>query len=471
MRQYFRGLLGLMVLAGMPACVDLDEVLVSGVSSQFFASPQGVEAAVNATYSHLRLMYQDERPAGMGEFGTDIWTHGDQGGKKHFNRYDPALNPSDNWFSGTWNPVYRGINTANTLLDRVDDVTGMNPATKTIRIAEVRFLRALFYFHLVQNFGDIPLLLTESQGIITEMTRTPASQVYDAIIADLQAAVADLPATQSDYGRATKAAAQHLLGKVHLTRAYKPYAAANDFATAASLLETVITTSGRSLRPQYRQVFDINNQRHSEVIFSVQNSYDTQLRGPEGGNRLHLYYLSFYDDRPGLARSILHGRAFRRKRPTQFAINLWDKTMDTRYHDSFQHVWLATNAAAQGAVGTSRGPIAIGDTALVLTEFEVTPAYRQSKAYTIYAPSQWDEFRFPSLDKHKDPLRPSVNEEHGGREMMVMRLAETYLLAAEARLGAGSPGMGIDSSDSRRRQPSHQSHSPPISIFTTIILC
>jgi hypothetical protein len=217
------------------------------------------------------------------------------------------------------------------------------------------------------------------------------------------------------------------------------------------LAETVINTSGRSLRPQYRQVFDINNQRHSEVIFSVQSSYDAQLHGG-AGNRLHLYYLSFYDDRPGLARSILHGRAFRRKRPTQFAINLWDKTMDTRYHDSFQHVWLATNAAAQGALGTSRAPIAIGDTALVLTEFEVTPAYRQSKAYTIFAPSQWDEFRFPSLDKHKDPLRPSVNEENGGREFMVMRLAETYLIAAEAQLGAGNPGAAVPHLNAVRRR-------------------
>ena len=62
----------------------------------------------------------------------------------------------------------------------LDEVTGMEPTRKATRIAEVRFLRALMYFHLVQNFGDIPLLLTESKGIITEMTRDPQSAVYDA---------------------------------------------------------------------------------------------------------------------------------------------------------------------------------------------------------------------------------------------------------------------------------------------------
>jgi len=453
--KYLRLFIGVVMLGATSGCADLDEVLVSGVSSQFYASPQGVEAAVNATYSHLRLWYGQENSVALTDFGTDLWTNGDQGGYKHFNSFNAGLNPSNGQFSGPWNGLYRGINTANSMLDRVNDITGMNPIIRDTRIAEVRFLRAFFYFHLVSTWGDVPLSLSENRGIITTMERAPASEVYAAIVADLEAAIPALPLTQPDYGRATRGAAQHLLAKVLLTRAYQPYRAANDFTRAAQLAESVITSGVYSLRPNYSQVFDINAQRHSEVVFSVQFHLDPQLHG-NAGNRYHLFYLSFYDDSPGLTRSIQYGRAFRRLRPTEFALNLWNKTMDSRYHASFNHVWYATNAANQGAVGTSRAPIAVGDTALWLPEFDVTPAFRTSKAYRIFNYSVWkndeEEFRWPALIKHQDPTRNAINDEHGGREFMWARLAETHLIAAEAHLGAGNPGAAVPHINAVRRR-------------------
>ena len=446
-----------MVLGAMAACTDLDEVLVSGVSSEFYASPQGVEAAVNATYSHLRTVYFSERSVNLSEFGTDLWTNGDQGGNKSFNFYDAGLNPGNGNFSGAWADWYRAINTANSMLDRVDQIEGMEPQIRDTRVGEVRFLRAFFYFHLVQTWGDVPLSLTENRGVITEMTRAPASEVYDAIEADLLAAIDALPVTQSEYGRATRGAAQHLLAKVLLTRAYRPYARGDDFQRAAQYAEAVIASGEYSLLPNYADVFDINGQRHSEVVFSVQSSYDDQLlNGNNGdGNRYHLYYMGFYDDSRGLPRSTLYGRAFRRLRPTEFALNLWDKEIDSRYHASFQHLWLATTAA-EGGAGTSGGPIAVGDTAMWLAEFDVTPEFRASKAYRIFDYSQWkndeEEFRFPSLLKHQDPLRPSINEENGQREYMYARLAETHLIAAEAHVGMGNPAAAVPHINEVRRR-------------------
>jgi starch-binding outer membrane protein, SusD/RagB family len=438
MRRRFSIFLGLTALAAMPACVDLDEQLVSGVSSQFYASPQGVEAAVNATYSHLRQFYGQESSIALMEFGSDIWTHGGEGGYKHFNRYDPGLNPSAGQLSQIWNGMYRGINTANSMLDRVDDVVGMNPTIRDVRVAEVRFLRAFFYFHLVRLYGDIPLSLSENRGIVTEMTRAPESEIYNVIISDLEAAIAALPPTQPQYGRATRGAAQHLLAQVHLTRAYRSFAQAGDFDRAAVLAETVINSGVYSLRPQFAQVFDVDNQRHSEVVFSVQFHYDVQFRQGDG-NRYHLYYLSFYDDQPGLPRSLTYGRAWRRLRPTQFVYDLFDREKDARYDATFQHLWLAT-APATGQNGIA---LAVGDTALWLPRPEeahvVTPEFRASKAYRIFTPDQWDEERWPALLKHQDPHRPSINEEHGGREFMYARLAGTHLIAAEAHLGANRP--------------------------------
>jgi starch-binding outer membrane protein, SusD/RagB family len=165
--------------------------------------------------------------------------------------------------------------------------------------------------------------------------------------------------------------------------------------------------------------------------------------------------MGFYDDSRGLPRSIQYGRAFRRLRPTEFALNLWDKEHDTRYHDSFQHIWYATTPAVGGA-GTSGGAIAVGDTAMWLAEFDVTEEFRASKPYRIFNYSQWkndeEEFRFPSLLKHQDPNRPSINEENGTREFMYARLGETYLIAAEAYLGMGNPAAAVPHINEVRRR-------------------
>lgn len=454
MKQATKRIISLVALTTVAACVDLDEPLVSGVSSDFYADPQGVEAAVTATYSSLRGWYLQPLSIWLGDYGTDLWNEGDQGGEKYYHRYDPAFNASVPGIRIGWTNLYRGINTANAMLDRADRIKGMDPAIRERRIAEVRYLRAFFYFRLVQTWGDIPLLLTENKGIVTEMTRDPAADVYDAIVADLEHASAALPLTQPDYGRATKGAAQHLLAKVLLTRAYKDYAGSDDFSRAAQLAEEVIGSGVYALQSDFADVFDIHNQGHSEVIFPVQSSYDPQAHGNEG-SVYHLWYLSLYDDLPGLPRSLKHGRPFRQLRPSVYALALWDQEKDTRFEDSFQTVWDAT-APATGGAGTSGGPIAVGDTALWLAPFDVTDEFRASKPYRIFGYSEWNddfqEFRYPSLKKHQDPLRASINERFAGREYMFARLAETHLIAAEAYLGAGNPGAAVPHLNTIRRR-------------------
>ena len=75
----------------------------------------------------------------------------------------------------------------------------MPDATKTLRVGEAKFLRALYFFTLVRTYGDVPLPLTPTAGVVTETTREPAAKVYDAIIADLKAAEAVLPDKAAEY--------------------------------------------------------------------------------------------------------------------------------------------------------------------------------------------------------------------------------------------------------------------------------
>src|SRR5207237_2498982 len=118
----------------------------------------------------------------------------------------------------SWRGAFRGINTANTVLERAPNAQ-VSDALRTASVAEARFLRALYYFNLVRMFGPVPLQLTATTGPVTEANRDPVSKVYDAIVADLQFAETNLPDVQKDYGRATRPAAEHLLALVYLTRA------------------------------------------------------------------------------------------------------------------------------------------------------------------------------------------------------------------------------------------------------------
>src|SRR6266550_2594350 len=224
-RRYMVWGLGL-ALAGAVSCVDLDEQLVGSVTTKYYSTPAGLEAAVNGAYQQLQGVFGREQFMALSEMGTDLWTLGDQTSYRYMGTYDA------------------GLNTSNAIIDRAPAVVGMDPSVKAIRVAEARFLRALRYFTLVQLWGDVYLTLHESQGVSTDAHRTPSDSVYDAIIDDLDSALKYLPPVQSQAGRATRWAAMHLLSKVYLSRAYTSYAVAGEFQRAALHADSLSFTSG-----------------------------------------------------------------------------------------------------------------------------------------------------------------------------------------------------------------------------------
>jgi hypothetical protein len=120
---------------------------------------------------------------------------------------------------------------------------------------------------------------------------------------------------------------------------------------------------------------------------------------------------------------------------------MFDETMDSRYSGSFQTVWYCNKA------GTSGGnTFVIGDTAAYTPKITLSPAYIATRKYTIYdLPKVYNtttgvptQRRFyPSLKKFKDSTRTSIAEAQSARDVFVMRLAEMYLIAAEAELKIG----------------------------------
>lgn len=129
-------------------------------------------------------------------------------------------NANNEVITGMWRGYYQGIGRANRVLAEVPDIE-MDEQLKNRLLAETRFLRATFYFDLVNKWGGVPLVTTPPDGPIFE-PRASVDQVYDLIIEDLEFAKANLPTfdeyDSDDIGRATSGAATGYLGKVYLYR-------------------------------------------------------------------------------------------------------------------------------------------------------------------------------------------------------------------------------------------------------------
>lgn len=431
----------------------IEEDLVTDVSAaSYYTTEAGLEDGVRATYATFKPFYGQEISAAMTTFGTDIWTNGSDGGHKVFNLYDGGLNGEENYITDSWDNWYKGINQANGVINRSADVD-MDEAQKNLRVAEVRFLRAFFYFNVVTTFGDAHLSLEETEGIEIEANKTSQSEIYSqAIIPDLEFAIANLPNEQSDYGRATKPAAEFLLGKVLLTRSYKDFSETSDALTAETLFSKVINDYGFSLLPNFADLWDIENQENSEMVFVVPNSKSQVDSDVDPlGHRWHLYFLHEYDVLRGMSRDIANGRPWKRHRPTDFMLTLWDRDTDSRYESSFKHVWFANkNEPATDAVGDepARAALVIGDTAIYIPGPEKDIDWSQTRQdnvpYLVFTNDEYTERVFPSMNKWIDATRPDRQKANGQRDFILMRLADAWLLRAEAKLKQNNPSGAAD---------------------------
>jgi len=446
----FRFLLSFLAIAAFTSCEDyLDEENIANVTaSGYYTTASGLEDAVRATYGIMKEFYGPEIGWTMTVFGTDTYQTGADGSHKYMGSYDSGHNSEARYMRDTWRIFYRQINQANAVIKRSEGVEDMAAATKTMRIAEARFLRALAYFNLTRHYGDIHLTLEETEGVEIEANKTAASEIYSqAIVPDLEFAIANLEDNPSDYGRATIPAAQFLLAKVLLRRSYTSFAAGDDASRAESLMTSVINNPRFSLLDNFSDLWKIDNEQNSEVVWSIQNAKSQVDEGLDGyGHRGHLYFLMEYDKKPAMTRDTENGRPWKRFRPTPYLLSLWDRTIDRRYDETFKHVWYA-NVGNDG--GPNGVPVAVGDTALFIPGPGVdkngvdqdgywNAAKQASVNYEVYTSDEWDTRTFPSLNKWIDNTRPNRQHTQGQRDFILMRLADAYLIRAEARLKQGN---------------------------------
>lgn len=429
--------------AGLGACnKQLDEYNPSGLTvDAVLSTPEGMETLINASYTYTRWWYGKEQGYNISEMGTDIWTSGTGDVYPDLTQY-LNLQASNAVVSLEWKQLYAAVNLCNTGLGRLNDV-GFPEDKRLQREAELRFLRAFYYWHIVETWGGVHFTLEETKDVATTANRTPVDTFYAQIFRDLHFATTHLAPTTSDYGRATKPAAEAFLARIYLTRGMNQ--------PAADLAEKVISAYGYALEPVYADLWKMDNLQNKEIVWAVNYMknlvFNDRIDGtlyPNGHSRGahngHLMFWMKYDDLPGMKRDIANGRPFNRYMPTLFLLNLFNEQADSRYDASFKQVWYCNNDA------TAPAGMQIGDTAILITKKVVSPEEAARHRYRIYDRDDiyneegggLDRTRYISLQKFADPTRAGRDEEQSARDAYVIRLAEMYLIAAEAQLKLGN---------------------------------
>jgi starch-binding outer membrane protein, SusD/RagB family len=521
MKKYIP-ILVIVLVASLGSCKKfLEEKQVSSLTQDYFNDESGLNSLINGLYVYARVKHEwDLNGARLIETETDAYmTAANTFATMSSATYGTDLsNVASNVFNYLGSPnsnnapmgAYPHINNCNIALDVIDNIKpgkfGTDEAYRKGRRAEILFLRSWAYYLVSNQLGDVPLLLTpkrEDNGIYY-YPKAKLEDIYTQIISDVRFAYENLPATTSEFGRATKWAAGHFLAKLYLNRAQatgfqnsgEPHLKMLYKGNVATDLDSVITIASQvingvggaaGLAPDYWTLFDpkvSETAPHKEVLWSAQFDINISINGRFGGNRSVNYHTGDYTNQTGVMRVMAYGRPFGTFKPTDFAYdNFRDKVNDSRYYKTFSYeyisnttgsftwnaaaaTWWNANKPAGEPPVTATAPRAVpGKRALIYLEnqkeealdsqavmsqpYQFMVRWIRSASTGRYYYRLWHNGTnmglntgmvapYLSSKKHVDPQRggssaeTNFNSENGTRDALLMRLAETYLIRAEA---------------------------------------
>ncbi|OQP67581.1 RagB/SusD family nutrient uptake outer membrane protein [Niastella populi] len=430
----------------------------------FFQTSQGLQAGLDAAYGGMRNFWGAQELFTATVIGTDEFMRGVDG-NSDINLY--SYTSTHGTPTTLWRAAYVFINTCNGVIDNADKVE-LPAATKNKMVAEAKFLRANLYFILVQFWGDVTLNSNFQSEAVTSAKRDPLKDVYDLIEQDLKDAIAVLPAGPKSNGvlpgKATAVAAKHVLAKVYLTRAGSAAKKADDYQNAYNTAVDIIDTRaslGLNLVADFGKIFAEGNEENEEVLWSVQHTTNIAYNGPNNSgisnfsadNVLNHMWVGQYEKRPGMIRSTPYGRPYIRCVPTRWVTDtvFKEKVNDTRYSKTFQTVWYANNPDPKGypvwpnplPAGAPAGAVSgqpkfkFGDTAIYMPGVDAGDAAIAAAPYLLVPPRKYDNTLSATMMKYFDTKRADLNSP-SVRPVIAFRLAETYLMAAEAAFMLGN---------------------------------
>ncbi len=447
----------------------------SVVTDDFYNQKIGQEKLLIDTYSKYRSVFNTGE---LQYYGTDLYMAiTESPNERMFNGYDNSFNSTAGVIGGYWSTLYKIIQESNILLNRIKPTTPeMTQEEYNSITAQARFLRVLAYYYLVETFGPVPLLTSEQTEIITEVVRNPEEEIYSFMIDELKAIENSLPAAATEAGRISNSAVLHLLGKIYLTRAYKPFAQSTDFIDAASTFEKVIKSPSHALLAKFADVFNENNQNNAEVIWAIQYGTDKNYVG-SGNPQQALFGFNIIALEPDMFvknqndYSSMNRLYWINPRVHELFTN---PEIDSRYDATFKREFYINNPenANSGKLGLyfPRWNDASGDTkgASKFYPFKKDGEYLWYPQSTALPILQNGADRMPIMNKFKDTKM--IWEGPGSREDIIFRLADTYLLCAEAYQGAGKQTEALDKLNTIRRRAAVSPDQAPSMELATITL-
>lgn len=459
----------LMASSGFTAC-SLDEVNNSSLdSSNYFTGETEYEQLVSEAYVTMRPLMRITIPMW---YGTDLYEC--QGSTTESDVRTPTndytvMNGDEYW--DYWKNCYNVISKVNTALTRSENIPDIPEEIKKRRTAELKALRAFCYFNLVENFGKVPVILTEITEATYNFTQESEETIYNQILQDLNDAINDLPdnANNSDtnnFGRVTKGFVYHMLAKVYLTRSYKSFGnKTEDLQSTITYADKALTLHPVSTDPKAWEImFDDYGNEHStfkqdtpEIIFSIRYSTNQTYNGSWGtedatwGNNL---YQEFKFELEKIAcGSVKVGPYWRCQytyQPTELYLNELFDANDVRGSEQFLQREIVAAETSEDYPNIQVGNTIIYCPPKGTTEAEIE-AYKAENPSVLWVvkSDQYHEYLsgtvyngFPIVWKFFDSgVQEYTNDQRdpkGTRDTYVFRSAETLLLKAEALVQQGN---------------------------------
>ncbi|WP_394775731.1 RagB/SusD family nutrient uptake outer membrane protein [Flavobacterium sp.] len=451
-------ILGIIVTT-FTSCSDyIEEESLSNVPADAtYKTASGFQLLVNSDYARLKAIYGGD--PWLFEAGTDMYAEGRTAEPAGLSQYT-LLIPSSTGVEQLYNTCYLAIQSVNKTV-YYSTVTEQNPNVSVL-VGEAKFIRAQAYFLLVQTYGGVAIVDENITTPVLSFKRNTAEEVYTHIIADLDSALATVGiGAYAASGKVNKRAVNDLLAKVYLTRGYEAFGKADDFAKAAAYADAAI--AGQALNVAFTDLFKPANDLNVETIFSVQYDKNSTSTSPTTLGNNQFYYFSSY-----LGGSETKGGAPLRSYnllPTGYTLGLYTKD-DKRwtgtfmnevyenYYDFFRVADKTTLKVKHFYAPkwfTAADKTAYLATAKLATGFVYHPWGEYSAEYTL---TKNIDYQTIPVKKFDDPevTTPSSTGPVSTRDIIVARLGETYLVAAEAYLKAGNPATGLDRLNEVRRR-------------------
>jgi hypothetical protein len=287
-------LLAGLFLFGIPACTNLDEELFDTISEDnFFQTEEEFAAALGAAYAGLRdFAFQDARFWNANEHSTDEAIAPTRGadwgdGGRWIRLHQHTWTADDADFNDAWNFLYRGVNTCNRLIFQFENFQG-EIANREAIFAELKVLRAFYYYYLLDMFGNVPLVTSFDvpEGFLPE--QATRQQVYEFVEREISENIDQLSEDKSPltYGRMTKWVAHTILARLYLNSGV--YVGNERWQDCIDQCDAIINSMKFDLEGNYFTNFAVDNEGSKEAIFAI--PYDKQF-GPN--LRFHLQTLHY----------------------------------------------------------------------------------------------------------------------------------------------------------------------------------